>query len=49
MITERRKGQLNTNKDHGSDLLSILMNVDFYKGDNDSLIIDELLTFFVAG
>ena len=46
MINERRSGQ--TKSYSQDDLLSILINTDFFQG-NDSLIIDEVFTFFLAG
>jgi cytochrome P450 len=46
MIDERRSGQQSSLlKD---DLLSILISEEFFKG-NDNLIIDEIVTFFLAG
>jgi cytochrome P450 len=46
MINERRSGQSKSYSQ--DDLLSILINTDFFQG-NDSLIIDEIFTFFLAG
>ena len=44
MIDERR---LSKSKDE-NDLLTILMTTEFFRGD-DNLIIDEIITFFLAG
>ena len=44
MVDDRRKNP--TDQD---DLLSILLNTEFYSVDNDATIIDEVLTFFFAG
>ena len=46
MITERRSGKSQSYSQ--DDLLSILINTDFFQG-NDELIIDEVITFFLAG
>ena len=49
MIDERRKKNLLATENCGPcDLLSILMTNEFF-AQNDDLIIDELLTFFLAG
>ena len=47
IINERRSGKSRT-YDEAADLLSILLNTEFYQ-DQDELMIDELLTFFLAG
>ena len=46
MINERRSGK--TQSYSQEDLLSIMINTDFFQG-NDELIIDEVMTFFLAG
>lgn len=46
MINERRSGKSKSYE--GDDLLSILTSTDFFQG-NDNLIIDEIVTFFLAG
>ena len=47
IINDRRNGKSHTYNDD-SDLLSILLSTDFYK-DQDDLMVDELITFFLAG
>ncbi len=47
LIDDRRKGNSKT-YDKEADLLSILLSTEFYEG-RDDLMIDEILTFFVAG
>jgi cytochrome P450 len=49
MITTRRSQETKSFKgDEQSDLLSILISTEFFKG-NDAFVIDEMLTFFIAG
>ena len=45
-IKEVRAGQVKSEND--SDLLSILINSDLYRDDED-LVVDEIVTFFGAG
>ena len=45
LIDERRK----TTTNNEDDLLSILTTSEFFKADNDGMIIDEIFTFFLAG
>ena len=47
MIEERRKTMSNSQTDQ-ADLLSILIQNEFFES-NDNLIVDELVTFFFAG
>jgi cytochrome P450 len=47
IINKRRKGESKTYDDQ-ADLLSILLSTDFYKNE-DELMIDEVITFFLAG
>lgn len=47
LIDARRMGQAKTYSDQ-DDLLSILLQTDFYK-DDDPVMIDEIMTFFGAG
>lgn len=44
MIDERR-----TEKKEGSDLMNILLETEFYQKNDDGLLIDEIITFFLAG
>lgn len=44
MIDDRRKGLSSSE----GDLLTILINTEFYK-DQDEMMIDEIFTFFLAG
>jgi hypothetical protein len=45
LIDERRR----TTTNNEDDLLSILTTSEFFKADNDGMIIDEIFTFFLAG
>ena len=47
MLTDRRQNKAEQDSSQ-SDLLSILMQSEFFEG-NDDLILDELITFFLAG
>lgn len=47
-IIEKRRQGLSKTYDQQSDLLSILLSTDFYKNE-DELMIDEVITFFLAG
>lgn len=47
LIDERKQG-INESNMNGDDLLSILINDELFK-DNQSKIIDEIITFSVAG
>lgn len=47
LIDDKRKSNSKT-YDEEADLLSILLSTEFYEG-KDDLVIDEILTFFVAG
>jgi cytochrome P450 len=44
MIDERR-----AEKKEGSDLMNILLETEFYQKNDDGLLIDEIITFFLAG
>ena len=46
MVRQRRSGNLQALQE--GDLLSILTTAEFFK-DRDDLIIDEIITFFMAG
>jgi cytochrome P450 len=46
LIDERRQSQ---DADKRSDLLSILIASEFFRDNNDGMIIDEIFTFFLAG
>jgi cytochrome P450 len=46
MVRERRSGKSQALQE--GDLLSILTTAEFFKG-RDDLIIDEIITFFMAG
>jgi len=48
IIAERRKEESKADNQDGADLLSILLKDEIHK-DDDNLIIDEILTFFLAG
>jgi len=47
MLTDRRQNKAEDDSSQG-DLLSILMQSEFFEG-NDDFILDELITFFLAG
>ena len=49
MINDRRKGKTHSYTEEAADLLSILLETDFYQKNDDNLIIDEVFTFFFAG
>jgi cytochrome P450 len=49
MINDRRKGKTHSYNEDTADLLSILLETDFYQKNDDNLIIDEIFTFFFAG
>lgn len=48
IINERRSG-LSKSQSGASDLLSILLTSDFYSESDNTIIIDEIYTFFLAG
>ena len=48
ILNDRRSGKSQGSSDGSEDLLSILMNTEFYRG-NDNEMLDELCTFFLAG
>lgn len=47
IITDRRNGATKSNQ--SEDLISILLESDFFTGGDDNMIIDEIITFFLAG
>jgi cytochrome P450 len=49
MINDRRKGKTHSYTEEAADLISILLETDFYQKNDDNLIIDEVFTFFFAG
>jgi cytochrome P450 len=48
MIDERRK-KMSGSDNQENDMLLILIKTDFYKSNDDGAIIDEIITFFLAG
>lgn len=48
IIADRKAGKSGSFKDGSNDMLGMLLESDFYKT-RPELIIDEIITFFIAG